>query len=324
VPAYYDDEDDRRRGTGRMVAIVLGVVGALALVGFVLSQVFGGPAAPRQLLLPNVVGQQQEVARSALLAENLTPTVVPVESPIEQKGLVVSTDPAPGTPVAERTPVTISVGSGPSQVRVGALTGLTQREAEAQLVAEGLAVGEVTQRDTTNPDEVGRVLSSNPTPGSTVAAGSAVSLVIGREVTTRQIPDVAGQSVDQARQTLQQAGFTNVQQEDVDGGGEQGTVVGTDPAAGQRVEPSTEITIQVSRGNQPTVPDLLGRTRDEAVDLLNAARFNNGQVRFEEEEVEDPSLDNRVIEQSVDPGQALEDGDRLVITLGDAGDSSGN
>jgi beta-lactam-binding protein with PASTA domain len=47
-------------------------------------------------------------------------------------------------------------------------------------------------------------------------------------------------------------------------------------------------------------------------------------VRFEEEEVEDPSLDNRVIEQSVDPGQALEDGDRLVITLGDAGDSSGN
>ena len=135
---------------------------------------------------------------------------------------------------------------------------------------------------------------------------------------------MAGQSVDQAQQTLQQAGFTNVELEEVDGGGEQGTVVGTDPAAGQRVEPGREITIQVSRGNEPTVPQLVGLTRDEAVAALNGARFNNGQVRFEEEEVADPSQDNRVIEQSVDPGQALEDGDRLVITLGDAGDSSGN
>ena len=321
VPPYYDEEDDRRGRTGRTVAIVLGVVAALALVGFVLSVVLGGPAAPRQLAMPNVMGQQQEVARSALLAENLNPTVVPVESAIEQKGLVVSTDPPAGVQVAERTPVTVNVGNGPSEVRIGALTGLTQQEAEAQLVADGLAVGEVTQQDTRDPDQVGVVLSSNPTPGSTVAAGSAVNLVIGREVTTFQIPNVTGQSTDQARQALQQAGFTNVQQEDVDGGGEQGEVLGTDPAAGQRVERDTEITIQVSRGNERTVPQLLGLTRDEAVDALNDAGFDDGQVRFEEEQVGDPGQDNRVVRQSLAEGEELEAGDQLVVTFGDAGDA---
>jgi eukaryotic-like serine/threonine-protein kinase len=325
VPAYYDDEDDRRgSGTGRIVAIVLGVVAALALVGFVLSQVFGGPAQPRQFALPNVVGQQQEAARSALLLENLNPTVNLVESPEDQRGLVISTDPPAGTQVAERTAVTLNVGAGPSEVRVGPLTGLTQEDAEAQLVSDLLVVGTITEEDTRNADEVGRVLRSDPSPGSTVAPGTPVNLVIGREVTTIGVPNVAGQSVDQARQTLQQAGFTNIQQEDVDGGGEQGQVLGTDPAAGQQAEPGAEITIQVSRGNEQTVPDLVGLTRDEAVDALNEAGFNGGQVQFEERDVEDPNQDNRVVEQSIDAGDTLEDGDRLVVTLGDAGSFSDN
>ncbi len=323
VPAYYDDEDDRRRGgTGRTVAVVLGVLLALGLVGFVAFQVFGGPAQPRQVAMLDVVGQQQEVARAELITAGLTPTVVPVESTPDERGLVVSTVPPAGTAVAERGPVTLNVGAGPGEVRVGPLTGLSQADAEAQLVRDGLVVGEVTRQDTRDAEEVGNVLSSDPRPGTAVAPGTPVNLVVGREVTTRQIPDVAGQSLDQARQTLQGAGFTNVQQEDVDGGGEQGDVLGTDPAAGQQAEPDAEITIRVSRGDddQPTVPRLLGLTDEQAEDALNGAGFDNSQVQFQEQDVSDPSLDNRVIAQSLSEGQTLEEGQQLVVVLGDAGD----
>jgi serine/threonine-protein kinase len=323
VPAYYDDEDDRRGGgTGRTVAIVLGVLLALGLVGFVAFQVFGPQTQPRQIAMLDVVGQQQEVARTALIAEGLTPTVVPVESTPEELGRVVSTVPPAGTAVAERGPVTLNIGAGPGEVRVGPLTGLPQAEAEAQLVRDGLVVGQVSRQDTRNAEEVGRVLSSDPRPGTAVAPGSPVALVVGQEVTTVQVPVVAGQSVDQARQTLQGAGFTNVEQEDVDGGGEQGDVLGTDPAAGQQVEPDTEITIQVSRGNDDeiTVPQLVGLTDDEAEDALTDAGFEQRQVEFQFQDVGDANLDNRVVGQSLSAGETLDDGERLVVVIGDAGD----
>jgi eukaryotic-like serine/threonine-protein kinase len=213
--------------------------------------------------------------------------VVEAESPVEQTGLVLSTDPPAGTEVAERSTVVLTVGTGPSEVRIGALAGLTREEAEAQLVQDGLVLGQVSEEDTTNANQVGTVLRSDPAAGVTVPAGTPVALVIGREVTTVAVPDVAGQSLDQARQTLQSAGFTDVRDEEVDGGGEEGDVLGTNPAAGQRVQPGTAVTIQVSRGNQVIVPDLVGLDRGSALDTLREAGFDAGDVREQERTVVD-------------------------------------
>ncbi|MHA6779431.1 Stk1 family PASTA domain-containing Ser/Thr kinase [Pseudonocardia saturnea] len=313
---YYDDEP--RRNTGRIVGIAAAVAVALALIGFVAFQIFGGPAAPEQLPMPNVVGQEQEAARTALLTAGLNPNLQNAESSVEDQGRVVRTDPPAGIQVAERQAVTMFVGSGPAVATVPPLTGLAIADAEAQLAQRGLTLGEQTPEETTDEALVDRIIRSTPVAGAEAPGGSAVAVVVGTRPTTREVPDVAGQSVSEARQTLQGAGFTNVTEEEVDGGGESGDVLGTNPAAGTQAAPASTVTIRVSRGNELTVPGLVGLSRDDAVRALNQAGFSNGDVRFQERDSAE-SQDGQVIEQSVGEGEALQDGEQLVVTIGDGG-----
>lgn len=76
---------------------------------------------------------------------------------------------------------------------------------------------------------------------------------------------VAGQSVDQAKKTLTNAGFkigqeTEVYSTEV----ESGKVVGTNPEAGQKAKKGSTVSISVSKGTeQVSVPDLRGMTKDQ-------------------------------------------------------------
>ncbi len=320
VPAYYDDEP-RGGSLGKKIGIAAATLLALVLVGFVAFQFFAPPPAAVPVPVPPMAGQTEQNAKNQLINAGLRPatTSATEASDTVERGLVIRTDPAEGTPVAADSTVTLVVSSGPSEVRVGALIGKTEDEARALLEDDGLVLGTVTPQDTQDESQVGRVLSSNPAAGQPVAPGTPVNLVVGRQVTTIQVPDLRGQNLDQARQTLQQAGFTEVDDDEVDGGGNEGDVLGTDPAAGQRVEPDTRITIQVSRGNQLEVPDLLGLSLDDATRTLGEAGFNQGQVRFQERSGVGEEDDNRVVDQSIGAGQNLEDGDQLVVTIGDAG-----
>ncbi|MBW0095885.1 Stk1 family PASTA domain-containing Ser/Thr kinase [Pseudonocardia sp. KRD-184] len=317
APAYYDDEEPRRN-TGRIVGIAAAVAIALALIGFVAYQIFGGPAAPEQFAMPDVVGQEQEAARTALINLSLNPTVQAEESSVDDQGRVVRTDPPATSLVEERRAVTLFVGSGPAVAAVPPLAGLTITEAETALAARGLTLGEQTPEETRDEALIDKIIRSTPAAGADAPGGSAVAVVVGTRPTTVAVPDVTGQGRDQARSALEAAGF-EVAETEVDGGGESGDVLGTNPAAGTQVAPGSTVTLQLSRGNQVQVPDLVGLDRSDALRALQQAGISLSDVDQRERDVSDNSQDGRVIEQSVAPGQSLEDGDELTITIGDAG-----
>ncbi|GAA2557660.1 Stk1 family PASTA domain-containing Ser/Thr kinase [Pseudonocardia hydrocarbonoxydans] len=313
---YYDDEP--RRSTGRIVGIVAAVAVALALIGFVAFQIFGGPAAPEQFAMPDVVGQEQEAARTTLINAGLIPNIQTEESTVDDQGRVVRTDPSATTQVQERANVTIFVGSGPAVAAVPPLAGLTIADAQTALAARGLSLGEQVPEETTDEALIDRIIRSTPAAGADAPGGSAVAVVIGTRPTTREVPSVSGQSRQQARQTLEAAGFT-VQESEVDGSGESGDVVGTNPAAGAQAAPGSTVTLQISRGNQVTMPDLIGLDRGDALRALQQAGISLRDVTQRERNVSDDSQDGRVIEQSIGEGQSYQEGDELVITIGDGG-----
>jgi serine/threonine-protein kinase len=84
------------------------------------------------------------------------------------------------------------------------IIGQSQQEAEAALKDAKLVIGQVITRDVNLP--TGQVLQMQPPPGTQVAAGSKVTLVVASGQV--QVPDLRGKTQDEAIQALQALGFS--------------------------------------------------------------------------------------------------------------------
>jgi serine/threonine-protein kinase len=227
---------------------------------------------------------------------------------------VLSTDPAVGTEVAERTTVNLTVGRGPASVTVPRLEGMTVEQATALLEERGLQMGTQTTQETSDTNQVGKIIESNPRAGETVPGQTQVTVVVGTEATTVEIPDLSGQDPDDAEQTLRGLGFTRIEREG--DGNSDARVSGTDPPAGSKVSRDSEVTLQLGEGDEIQMPDVRGQQIQDAEDQLRDLGFTRVQSRSEP--VENENQDNRVIDQSVRPGQTVSPDERIELTYGDA------
>ncbi len=320
---YYDDEDEPA-GNGRRIAMIAGVVVLLGLIGFVAYQLLSGPASPQQVAVPGVVGKTQQDATNDIVNAGLRiGNVTQQASTVAQSGTVIATDPPPNTAIAVRSTVNITVGTGPAQVNVPPITGLSVADATAQLKAAGLTVGKTTDDPTTDQTKIGTVTGTNPAAGQVVKGGSAVDLKVGAKQTAVSVPDVTGKNANDAAAALQAAGL-NPTENDVDGPGQQGTVLSTTPQAGTRVAPNSTITMNVSRGNEQGVPDVRGLTVNQATRLLAQAGYNNVDTQTVNGGGQQPA--GRVLGTSpgagsnADPNQTV----TLYVASGNGGNGNGN
>ena len=218
------------------------VVSLLALTGYL---IFGGSPTTRQVEVPNVAGQQPEVAARAAGGE---PARHAAAGGLDRRreGQVIDTDPAAGSQVPERSTVTLQVGNGPDQAAVPPLTGRTVAEAGPLLTERGPVLGAQTEQITSDASQVGKILSSTPAAGENVPAGTAVAVVVGKQQTTVPVPNVVGQDYDHAKRELEDASFT-VRSTSI-AGGTAAEVASTDPPAGTQAPLRSTITLRVFLG----------------------------------------------------------------------------
>ena len=304
-----------RRSTGKLIGIVAAVLVALSLVGFVAYQVLSGPPAPQTVEVPAVAGLTENDARTQILAAGLRlGEPQRRESSVEQRGQVIDTNPPIGTQVDERTVVTLIVGSGPASVNVPLLAGKTVQEAQALLEQAGLELGTQTQQETADSRLVGRVIGSTPPAGSPVEGGSTVDLAVGIEQTGVQVPNVAGQEVDDAVNALRDAGLNPQRPDSAD---DNDRVSGTNPPAGQRVERGSDVELLFGdSGEAVRMPNVEGLSREQALDRLGEEGLLNVQTR--EQRVNNANQDGEVIDQSVEPGEQVSPGQQITLTIGEA------
>jgi beta-lactam-binding protein with PASTA domain len=138
-------------------------------------EVSSGPAS---VAVPDVAGFTRAAAETALTGAGLAVgTTTAANSPTIPAGNIIRTDPIAGTLVNPGSSVNLEVSSGPAQVTVPNVVGLTQAAAEAALRSAGLALGTVT---TVQSPVVpaGGVSSSNPRAGDLVNQASKVDLEV--------------------------------------------------------------------------------------------------------------------------------------------------
>ncbi|HSB54313.1 MAG TPA: PASTA domain-containing protein, partial [Gemmatimonadales bacterium] len=78
------------------------------------------------------------------------------------------------------TPIDLVISSGPAEITVPAVVGLSSTQARDQIEALGLAVGAITSRVTPDRPE-GTVLDQRPGGGTRAARGSRVDLIVTRK-----------------------------------------------------------------------------------------------------------------------------------------------
>ena len=221
----------------------------------------GHPAVPS--IAP---GTGPETAEAALTAADLKAVrgPKPVFDDSVPVGAVVRTDPAAGTSLTVDSPVTLVLSAGPAPVQVPDVVGKSAQDAETRLTAAGFAIGARTEAFDPNAD-AGVVLSTDPAAGVDAPRGSAVSVRVSNALT---VPDVRRRPTDEARKSLQEAGFTvTVGDPAFDADIDAGDILRTDPGPGARVDP-TDAGIFLVPSNSVPVPDLTDGTVRQAAQEL--------------------------------------------------------
>lgn len=130
------------------------------------------------------------------------------------------------------------------------------------------------------------------------------------------IPDVNGQLEPEARRTLADLGFVVVAQDRPSRPELIDKALGTEPPAGTRLESGSTVTLLLGSGPlQVPVPDLTGRTVEEAQTLLRHGRLELNP-NYRNQEVDDESQVGRVLAQNPPPGQSVPENTPVEITVG--------
>jgi beta-lactam-binding protein with PASTA domain/predicted Ser/Thr protein kinase len=136
------------------------------------------------VLVPNVVGLNDQAALAALSNAGLSGTEVQKDS-TEPQGKVLNQSPTSGKRVARGSQVTIFASTG--TLTVPDVTGLTRQAAVNSLKKAGFTVA-VTEQATTDPTQVGFVISEFPPAGSRGQRGDTVTISVGISSTTTTTP----------------------------------------------------------------------------------------------------------------------------------------
>ncbi|GAB4081206.1 Stk1 family PASTA domain-containing Ser/Thr kinase [Modestobacter muralis] len=249
----WDEQDDGRRKRRTLIAAV---IGGLLLLGLVIAGIVvlnsGGDREPTtpavvQVAVPNVVGQTEEAATTALTSAGLTVGEVTEEaSPTVVEGQVVRTDPASGTQLAERSPVALVVSAGPDSLAVPDLAGRETADARDRLEAAGFTGSISTdQVDSLQPE--GTVVESDPPAGTQADPDADITLKVSTG--TIDLPDVRGLTAAAARERLISAGIDNgliTEFNREDDTVAAGSVIDTDPGPRSPVSAEDPVELQIA------------------------------------------------------------------------------
>ena len=150
---------------------------------------------------------------------------------------------------------------------------VAQREdlAVANVVKKGL--GARVHREPNETQKEGSVFRQDPAGGVRLDKGSKVDLYVSTGPPKVKVPDVKGQSRDEAVSTLSALGL-EVKVLAVFSTEEPNTVIAQDPAAQTTVNKGSTVHINVSKGHQPlTVPSVVGQLYDSAAGQLQGEGF---------------------------------------------------
>lgn len=209
-------------------------------------------AALGKVAVPDLVNHTLEEAEKMLDEAGLKYQLKPVESE-EDANTVTDQEPKSAEEVEEGTRVTIYYSQESSGITIPDVTNKSLEDATSQLESSNLTVKGTTEKYSDIVAK-GKVCGTDPVVGSSVAKGTAVTLIIskGPENDMVRVPNLVKKSLEVARERLADVGLeapdepTYVYSDTV----QKGYVVSQSKKSGTKVEVGTVIEFTVSLGSK--------------------------------------------------------------------------
>ena len=286
------------------IALALLVLALVALMAWVFTR-------PEQIDVPKVTGMQLSEARDRLDKAGFEEVAVEREQSLAQIDQVLRQDPDPGEQAARSDTITLVVSSGPGEIQVPSVSGLTQAQAVRELRQADLRVSP-TQRPSATVDE-GLAIGTSPREGATVQRRTNVRLFVSSGPKQVDVPNLVGLSLDSATKRLDDLGLTyRVTREESDKPEDE--VIAQEPGSGTTLDPGGTVTLTVAEpAAQVPVPFVTDLTQQEALNALRREGLK-GSVRMRA--VDDQGQDGIVIEQRPAGGTGVEEGSSVVLIVG--------
>ncbi len=198
--------------------------------------------------VPSVVGKDESTARSALTAAGLTVgSVTESTSDSVEEGLVISQSVDANSTVEKNTSVDLVLSSGPKKATVTDVIGHEQSRATSELQADGFTVA--VKEAYSDSIRSGLVISTDPDRGTSVTAGSTVTITVSLGKQKVTIPSVVvNMTYDSAVTALRNAGFTGTVSQATEYSSSVGAGYVTRFSPSSTVDYDGEVTIYVSLG----------------------------------------------------------------------------
>lgn len=199
----------------------------------------------------------------------------------------------------------IESSSDSANIEVPQLVGETQAVAKEMCEKKNLVMKVVSQKQSDKP--VGTVLEQSIKAGEKVKKQTVIEVVICSGAEEVEVPDVSGNTQDEAWKILKDKGFTDYEvQMEYSDEYDNGEVIRTTPAAGETTTVDTKIVLVVSKGAEKAeVPNLVGKTVSEAQKALSNKGLTDGGST---EEYSNTVAEGKIISQNVKAGKKVDGG----------------
>src|SRR6266576_4463725 len=136
-------------------------------------------AGPPKIPVPDVANLDAGLAQSLIASAGLVASQVESVQAASPTGLAMMTRPPAGTALAPGAGLTVVVSRGAPTIPIPDLLGMAAADARTRLEMEGLRLGTVTRRRTSEASP-GTVVAQTPAAGTLAAPGTVVDIVVAR------------------------------------------------------------------------------------------------------------------------------------------------
>lgn len=231
-----------------IIAVLVILVILIPLAGFFGVQALLKAGLPKDVNLPNFVGQTLEEAKVTLGKTKLTLETEEVFDDEAEAGKIISQEPpySEGATVKENTTVKLKISKGSEMVEMIKVVGMTYEEAEQKLKDE-LHLNVERKEETSKTVEKDIVIKQDIAEGKQIKVGETVTLTvsIGTGLKDVAMPYVIGDTEAEAKKKL--ADLTVIVAYEEDMSKADGKVLKQSIEAGTTVEEKTKVTITVNR-----------------------------------------------------------------------------